>query len=231
MNNYNLKIIKEFKLGEYNIPFLFSLDKILAFPEKRPIFIGQKDDFSSKFVMSEIQTKLFECFYSDGMPLILDEDIELSMLDEYVESTDYIINKNNIYIKSKNLFFAFLHWIPEFEIYHITLMSEFKDNNYIQLMNAFRNAIVEDLEYYLDDKMEGNNSTHFLQWALGETSTNPNPFFSENLGKATMDWSWREIELRNLYKSKTFKIENAINKEKNRLEKKAMDEAKIGKKK
>ena len=29
--NYNIKIIKEFEVGEHKLPFLFSLDKIKAF--------------------------------------------------------------------------------------------------------------------------------------------------------------------------------------------------------
>jgi hypothetical protein len=72
------------------------------------------------------------------------------------------------------------------------------------------------------DLYKSLSSTHTFSSLLGEVSPNPNPFFPENLGKATIDWSWREVELRDLYKSKTFKIENAIEK----LKSKMMEDAK-----
>ena len=71
---------------------------------------------------------------------------------------------------------------------------------------------IHNLEYFKENDTVGSNNTHTFSSLLGETSPNPNPFFTENVGKATIDWSWREVELRDLYKSKTFKIENAIEK-------------------
>ena len=68
------------------------------------------------------------------------------------------------------------------------------------------------LEYFKENDTVGSNNTHTFSSLLGETAPNPNPFFTENVGKATIDWSWREVELRDLYKSKTFEIENAIEK-------------------
>lgn len=226
MNNYNLKLIKEFKIGEYYIPFLFSLDKIKAFPEQTPVYVGENDKYSPNFLESNIKTKLFECFMANEFQLVLDEDLDCDMLNSYEEGCDYKIENDRVFILSKELFYDFLHWIPEFEVYHIAQIFEFKDSCYSELISAFINNVTEDLEYYLDNKMDRTNSMHMFQWALGETSTNSNPFFPENLNKATIDWSWREVELRNLYKSKVFKVENAIQKEKNRLEEEALKNTK-----
>lgn len=223
MNNYNLKSIKEFKLGEYYIPFLFSLDKIKAFPEQKTVYVGEeRDKYTNKIVENNTKTKLFESFMWEEFVLILDEDLSIDMLESYAENIDYKLNDSKVYIISKELFYDFLHWIPEFEIYHIPEIIKFKDSCYDELMHAFINNVTEDLEYYLDNKMEKTQSMHILQWALGETSPNPNPFFPENLNKATIDWSWREVELRNLYSSKVYKVENAIQADRYRREQEAL---------
>lgn len=210
LSNYNFKLIKEFKLGEYNIPFIFSLDKIKAFPDQRPVYSGDSDKYSSQFVKEDIKNRLFNNFYSEGFYLILEEDLDLEWLSDFENITDYIIRKNKVFIVSKELFFEFLHATEEFEQTTINRILKFIGENETLVMLTFRERLLEDLEYYLENKTVGTDATHLLQWACGETSTNPNPFFPENLNKATLDWSWREIELRNLFKSKMFKIEQAI---------------------
>ena len=210
LNNYNIKIIKEFRIGECDIPFIFSLDKIKAFSEQRPMYIGEDDKYSANIVLDNIKDKIFENFYSCGFDLTLDEDIDMEWLSNFKLNIDYKIEKDKVYIISKELFFEIIHEIEGFNQYKINEILNFIYTNEHKLMKCFQTNLLEDLEYFLDNKTIGNDMTHFLQWACGETSINPNPFFPENLGKATIDWSWREIELRNIFKSKMFKVEQAI---------------------
>ena len=219
--NYNFSLIKEFKIGEYKIPFLFTLDKIRAFPDQRPVVeVDSSKDYSIGYIVEEYKQRAFLYVLPDFY-LTMDEDLDNEWLSDF-NSEDYEVINSKVFIRSPRLFFEFISSIEGFEKHTLSQLKSFIYDGEGKLIKSFYNKVLDDLEYMKSDSIESNDVLHFMQWALGETSTNPNPFFSENLNKPTIEWSWREIELRNIYKSKTFMIENAIEK----LKAKMLEDAK-----
>lgn len=221
--NYNIKIIKEFNIGEYRLPFLFSLDKIKAFRNENIIIDAScKGKYKVDKLNESYKDRIFMYAYLDYIDVVINDNIK-EWLNDYNESIDYVIQKDSIKIKSSNMFFDFITLLQgDYDENTLRNLKTFIELSESDLIQAFYKNVLEDLQYFKDNDTNGSNATHTFASLLGEVSPNPNPFFPENLGKATIDWSWREVELRDLYKSKTFKIENAIEK----LKSKMMEDAK-----
>ena len=221
--NYNIKIIKEFNIGEHRLPFLFSLNKLKAFRDEYIIVDSScEGDYKVDQLKDMYKDRIFMYAYLDYIPIALDENTK-EWLKDYDEHVDYVIQKDNIKIKSANMFFDFITLLQgDYNIDILANLNTFIFSAESDLRQAFYRNVLTDLQYFKDNDTTGSESTHTFSSLLGEVSPNPNPFFPENLGKATIDWSWREVELRDLYKSKTFKIENAIEK----LKSKMMEDAK-----
>ena len=221
--NYNIQIIREFNMGDdVFIPFLFSLDKIKAFPDQAPkVDNNCSYNYKGDFLKDGFRDRVFEYAYIRGIPLEIDE-----FLDEFKEGEDYYIENESAYINSSHMFFEFITVYTGYSPNTMSKLKSFIANCEREIINAFYKAVIDDLELEKKDSYERNEYIHFFQWALGQTQGFSNPFFPENIGKATIDWSFREIELRNLYRSKEFTIENAIEK----LKAKMFEDAKNKKK-
>ena len=219
--NYNIQIIKEFKIGDdIAIPFLFSLDKIRAFNTQVPIISNECDgNYKSEMLTDEFADRLFQYVYREYIIVEYDKDF----LANFRKDIDYeMVDSENFIIKSPRLFFEFLTGYCGYNPKIMLELKVFITSTEHRMINTFYKKIIEDLEYMQSDSINKNENIHMFQWALGHESLNNNPFFPENIGKATIDWSFREVELRNLYRSKEFKIENAIDK----LKAKMMEDAK-----
>jgi hypothetical protein len=223
--NYNIQIIKEFKIGddEY-IPFLFSLDKIRAFPNQSPtVSTDCQFKYKTKILTDSFSDRLFQYVYTDYLPIEYDKEF----LNEFKEGLDYEkIDETDIKIKSSDLFFKFLTMYCGYNPRMMDELKTFLFEGEHQMIQSFYSKIIEDLEYMKEDSYDKNDVIHMFQWALGHESLNNNPFFPENMNKPTIEWSFREVELRNIYRAKEFKIENAIEK----LKTKMMDDIKNKKK-
>ena len=211
--NYNIKIIKEFEVGEHKLPFLFSLDKIKAF--KNDVVMVDSScvgKYKSDKLSNDYKERIFMYAYMDYIKIGINKDTE-EWIKKYEINVEYKIVDNSVIILKPNMFFDLIvnldcEYNPQ-TFQKLKLFIEFAEAD---LMQAFYKNVLSDLEYFKENDTVGSNNTHTFSSLLGETAPNPNPFFTENVGKATIDWSWREVELRDLYKSKTFKIENAIEK-------------------
>jgi hypothetical protein len=215
--NYNIQIIREFKIGDDDyIPFLFSLDKIKAFNKQNPII---SDDCNYKYktdiLIDDFSNRLFQYAYTDYLPVEYDKEF----LSKFENNIDYeLIYDNSMFkIKTPKLFFSFL---TNYCGYNHQMMSDLKRflfESEQKMIKMFYDRVLEDLEYMAKDSPDKNDNIHMFQWALGHESINSNPFFPENMNKPTIEWSFREMELRNLYRSKEFNIENAIEKLKSKM--------------
>lgn len=210
--NYNIQIIREFKIGddEY-IPFLFSLDKIKAFNIQKPIISDECSfKYKTEILIDDFSNRLFQYVYTDYLLIDYDD----GFLRSYEENLDYelVFGGALFKIKSSKLFFAFLTTYCGYNQKMMSELKQFLAESEYKMINMFYTKILEDLEYMKEDSTDKNENIHMFQWALGHESINSNPFFPENMNKPTIEWSFREMELRNLYRSKEFKIENAIEK-------------------
>ena len=207
--SYNIALIKEYKMGDVTIPLFFSIDKIKSFIQEAPV--SPNESYTLKLGVEESKALLFKYV------LLKDFKLDTEFLTEfpnYRDNIDYtLINKNEFIINSKEFLYDIILKLCDMEgvdsirvildIKHIASISE------DDIIKAFDKRVSEDLD--IEDKTDstGNNITHMFGWMLGETATNPNPVFPENLNKASIDWSYREVRLRNLYRSKCFAIEYA----------------------
>lgn len=222
--NYDIQIIAEFNIGEVKFPFLFSLNKVKGFPRQNPMSENVK--YKTDFLKLTFKERLLQYLYMDYLDLELDEEF----LDDFTINTDYKFEHNKLVILSPNFFYNMLMSMEGVTLETLQELRAFIDNYEIKIMTTFLNRVIEDLNYNDKKDMMGNNNTHTLLSLLGDTSVNPTPFFPENLDRAIYDWSWREIQLRTIYRSKTFSIENAIKAEQNRLQEQALAEAKANRK-
>ena len=215
--NYNITQIKEYELGDVKIPLFFSLKTIKAFNKDTP---ASKDGkYLDKLKMNEFKTILFEHVLLEEFKLELDF-IQL-FSENYKADVDYIIKQNHIIINSKEAFYeVLLHLIDSYGLNLNNILMQLSNLIYsseLELTKVYEKRVFEDLALNKKNDMAGNSTTHMLGWMLGETATNQNPMFEENIGKPTMDWSYREVVLRNRYRDKCFMIEIAKEKYKAKL--------------
>lgn len=208
--NYNLKIVDEFKIGELTIPFLFDISKIKENYDALIVKSSINSDYEHEKNINLFKIKMFEYLYLDKFILDIDENIQELLMD-FKEDVDYEVTNKTFKIKTKDLFFEILMCLDIDEDKVIFDLKNFITTNESKLIEIFTKDMFEELDYEDDEDTRGNNFTHKLQWALGETSTNNTPYFQENMNKATIDWSVREVLLRNFYKSKIYKMEHARN--------------------
>lgn len=211
--DFEINIISEFNIGGFIIPFYFSIDKVQENPTN--VLVENECILSnnSEFEIENFENKVFKYVYLDKLKIKNSEDFDY-ILSKYKESTDYNLENDIITIKSKGLFFEFIYEIEEVYYGDNTLESikNYVLSQEIEMIKIFSKRLDNYINYNDEKDRFGNNNTHRLQWALGETSTNTNPYFKENIGKATSDWSLRELMLRDKYKSKVYMMEHARNK-------------------
>lgn len=211
--DFEINIITEFNIGGLIIPFYFSIDKIQENSNNIIVEDGCTLTSNSEVVIEDFESKIFKYVYLEKLTLGYQEDFDY-ILSNYENSVDYTISKNIIKIKSKNLLFEFIHEIEEVNYGDSTLekLKAFVLKHENEMLKVFIDRLNSYINFNDESDRFGNNNTHRLQWALGETSTNPNPYFKENIGKATSEWSLRELILRDRYKSKVYAMEYARNK-------------------
>lgn len=138
------------------------------------------------------------------------------------ENVDYLLKKEHIEILSKDLLYEMIFMYVDENDGKLNGIGTYINESLNQLIKSFYEIAKSDLEYNDVDNICMNDVNHSLNWIFGETSTNPTPFFKENFNKPTSQWSFREVELRNMHKSKLFMIEIA----KKKAEAKMMEEMK-----
>lgn len=208
--NFDINLIQEFNIGDFIIPFNFNIANLKE--NEKMLIVDNSCVLSNTYEQKteELNNKLF--LHLDWEKLNIEYDSSLDyILDRYKKDLDYTIEYNTLNIKSKYLLLDLIGELEDNINLGVELLNlkNFVDDNEVRLVNLFINKITEYLDLKNEKDMKGNNNTHRLQWALGETSTNPNPYFYENLNKATSDWSFREVLLRDFYKHKVYSMENA----------------------
>ena len=207
--NYDIYLKKTYEGDGLNIPFLFSIEHIEAFPNKNVDEIEGFKDLLFKYV--------------DRSQMTIDK-ASLNYLKEegWKENVDYLLKKEHIEILSKDLLYEMIFMYVDENDGKLNGIGTFINESLNQLIKSFYEIAKSDLEYNDVDNICMNDVIHSLNWIFGETSTNPTPFFKENFNKPTSQWSFREVELRNMHKSKLFMIEIA----KKKAEAKMMEEMK-----
>lgn len=207
--NYDIYLKKTYEGDGLDIPFLFSIEHVEAFPNKN---INEIEGFKDL---------LFK--YVDRSQMTIDK-ASLNYLKEegWKENVDYLLKKEHIEILSKDLLYEMIFMYVDENDGKLNGIGAFINESLNQLIKSFYEIAKSDLEYNDVDNICMNDVIHSLNWIFGETSTNPTPFFKENFNKPTSQWSFREVELRNMHKSKLFMIEIA----KKKAEAKMMEEMK-----
>ena len=207
--NYDIYLKKTYEGDGLNIPFLFSIEHIEAFHNKNVDEIEGFKDLLFKYV--------------DRSQMTIDK-ASLNYLKEegWKENVDYLLKKEHIEILSKDLLYEMIFMYVDENDGKLNGIGTFINESLNQLIKSFYEIAKSDLEYNDVDNICMNDVIHSLNWIFGETSTNPTPFFKENFNKPTSQWSFREVELRNMHKSKLFMIEIA----KKKAEAKMMEEMK-----
>ena len=207
--NYDIYLKKTYEGDGLNIPFLFSIEHIEAFPNKNVDEIEGFKDLLFKYV--------------DRSQMTIDKaSLNYLKEEDWKENVDYILKKEHIEILSKDLLYEMIFMYVDENDGKLNGIGTFINESLNQLIKSFYEIAKSDLEYNDVDNICMNDVIHSLNWIFGETSTNPTPFFKENFNKPTSQWSFREVELRNMHKSKLFMIEIA----KKKAEAKMMEEMK-----
>ena len=207
--NYDIYLKKTYEGDGLNIPFIFSIEHIEAFPNKNVDEIEGFKDLLFKYV--------------DRSQMTIDKASLIYLKEEdWKENVDYILKKEHIEILSKDLLYEIIFMYVDENDGKLNGIGTFINESLNQLIKSFYEIAKSDLEYNDVDNICMNDVIHSLNWIFGETSTNPTPFFKENFNKPTSQWSFREVELRNMHKSKLFMIEIA----KKKAEAKMMEEMK-----
>ena len=207
--NYDIYLKKTYEGDGLDIPFLFSIEHIEAFPNKNVDEIEGFKDLLFKYV--------------DRSQMTIDKaSLNYLKEEDWKENVDYILKKEHIEILSKDLLYEMIFMYVDENDGKLNGIGTFINESLNQLIKSFYEIAKSDLEYNDVDNICMNDVIHSLNWIFGETSTNPTPFFKENFNKPTSQWSFREVELRNMHKSKLFMIEIA----KKKAEAKMMEEMK-----
>ena len=207
--NYDIYLKKTYEGDGLNIPFLFSIEHIEAFHNKNVDEIEGFKDLLFKYV--------------DRSQMTIDKaSLNYLKEEDWKENVDYILKKEHIEILSKDLLYEIIFMYVDENDGKLNGIGTFINESLNQLIKSFYEIAKSDLEYNDVDNICMNDVIHSLNWIFGETSTNPTPFFKENFNKPTSQWSFREVELRNMHKSKLFMIEIA----KKKAEAKMMEEMK-----
>lgn len=207
--NYDIYLKKTYEGDGLNIPFLFSIEHIEAFPNKNVDEIEGFKDLLFKYV--------------DRSQMTIDKaSLNYLKEEDWKENVDYLLKKEHIEILSKDLLYEMIFMYVDENDGKLNGIGTFINESLNQLIKSFYEIAKSDLEYNDVDNICMNDVIHSLNWIFGETSTNPTPFFKENFNKPTSQWSFREVELRNMHKSKLFMIEIA----KKKAEAKMMEEMK-----
>ena len=207
--NYDIYLKKTYEGDGLDIPFLFSIEHIEAFHNKNVDEIEGFKDLLFKYV--------------DRSQMTIDKaSLNYLKEEDWKENVDYLLKKEHIEILSKDLLYEMIFMYADENDGKLNGIGTFINESLNQLIKSFYEIAKSDLEYNDVDNICMNDVIHSLNWIFGETSTNPTPFFKENFNKPTSQWSFREVELRNMHKSKLFMIEIA----KKKAEAKMMEEMK-----